>query len=475
MAKKIPVKARKSNKQEKISSVLPTDEVYSNRGGLLFYSRYVTATGMLSRLQEQFGSLRKNAKGLAIDQLALQLLCFFMDGTSRHITWFDHLKHKEPGYKAMIGTTFLASSHTIKRFFGCFNEHHAPQFRKVLRDMFLDRLEKSKVNIILLGLDSMVLDNDDAEKREGVQCTYKKVKGYHPLQLNWGNMLVDALFRSGAKHSNHETDAYDMLETIIKRIRSVASLAHLPIIVRMDAGFFDKKILDMLEHYNVGYLCGGKLSESLINTAYAIPEWQTFTKRKNGKTQWKYVAFPNTFSKSKQERRVFYSRLFAKHDGQLYVELDGIGDDHCFITNIGLGETIDQLLKEGNQEHLVDDADNLFDLYHGRGADELANRALKDFGHEQLPFKHFHANEAWYYLMVLGNNLFEVFKQDVCDSVISISMYASTFRRQMIDVAAKVVRHAGKLVMKVSRAVYENLNMEILFTKAADKLHVMQQ
>ena len=77
--------------------------------------------------------------------------------------------------------------------------------------------------------------------------------------------------------------------------------------------------------------------------------------------------------------------------------------------------------------------------------------------------------------MVLGNNLFEVFKQDVCDSVIPLSMYASTFRRQMIDVAAKVVRHAGKLVMKVSMAVYENLNMELLFSKAADDLHVMSQ
>lgn len=57
---------------------------------------------MPSRLQEEFGSLRKNAKGLAIDQLALQLLCFFMDGSSRHITWFDHLKKKEPSYQEII-------------------------------------------------------------------------------------------------------------------------------------------------------------------------------------------------------------------------------------------------------------------------------------------------------------------------------------------------------------------------------------
>jgi hypothetical protein len=33
-------------------------------------------------------------------------------------------------------------------------------------------------------------------------------------------------------------------------------------------------------------------------------------------------------------------------------------------------------------------------VYHGRGSDELTNRALKDFGHEQLPFKQFTANAS---------------------------------------------------------------------------------
>lgn len=465
MAKKIKVKEGKSKKQEQISAIVPTDETYTSRAGLFFYSRYVQSSRILSSIQEAFGSFRKNAKGLAIDQLGLQLLCFFMDGSSRHVTWFDHLKHEESGYKETIEAKFLASSHSIKRFFSCFNDSHAQQFRKLLQDKFIERVLKAKVSTIVLGLDSMVLDNDDAEKREGVKCTYKKVKGYHPLQLNWGRMIVDAHFHSGEKHSNHGTDAYDMLETIIKRIRSVKKLEETPIIIRMDAGFFDKKIFDMLDSYNVGYLCGGKMSSELIDTAYAIPEWQTFTKRKNGKAAWKYISFPYTFTTSPVERRVFYSTLLAKNDGQLYVDLDGLGKEHCFITNIGMGKAVDAVLQVALQEHLLD-TDNLFELYHGRGADELANRALKDFGHEQLPFQRFHANEAWYYFMVLAHNLFETFKDDVSDIVIATNVYASTFRRQMIDVAAKVVRHAKKMVLKVSRAVYENLQMGLLFTKA---------
>ena len=50
-------------------------------------------------------------------------------------------------------------------------------------------------------MDTMVLDNDDALKRHGVEPTYKKVKGFHPLQLNWDRYFVDAVFRGGKKHS----------------------------------------------------------------------------------------------------------------------------------------------------------------------------------------------------------------------------------------------------------------------------------
>ena len=74
-------------------------------------------------------------------------------------------------------------------------------------------------------------------------------------------------------------------------------------------------------------------------------------------------------------------------------------------------------------------AHSILGSYHGRGKDELANRALKNFGHQQLPFKDFISNTSWYYLMLVGNNLFEVFKEDVSKPVIAVTMYADTFRR----------------------------------------------
>jgi len=46
-----------------------------------------------------------------------------------------------------------------------------------------------------MDLDTMVLDNDDAKQRHGVDVTYKNKRGFQPLQLTWGGKIVDALFR----------------------------------------------------------------------------------------------------------------------------------------------------------------------------------------------------------------------------------------------------------------------------------------
>ena len=58
-----------------------------------------------------------------------------------------------------------------------------------------------------------------------------------------------------------------------------------------------------------------------------------------------------------------------------------------------MGGEIDEQLRKADQGHLLP-AHHILAEYHQRGADELANRALKNFGHEQLPFKRFAANTA---------------------------------------------------------------------------------
>ena len=65
--------------------------------------------------------------------------------------------------------------------------------RKLLQDLFIWRLAIEKLGIVVLGIDTMVMDNDRAKVREGVSPTYKRVKGFQPLQVYWNGCLIDTV------------------------------------------------------------------------------------------------------------------------------------------------------------------------------------------------------------------------------------------------------------------------------------------
>lgn len=452
--------AKDSRNQDKkkndISAIVPTDEKLTSRAGLGLYAGYLRRIELFPMIDRWFGSMRKNRKGIAINELFVQILSYFMDGTSRHLTRFDQLG-ADDSYATLLGTDRLASSHAVKRFFGGFEFWRVFQFRKLLQDLFIWRLKQSNPSIIILGLDTTVLDNDDADKRHGAEPTYKKVKGFQPLQLTWGRQVVDAVFRGGSKHSNHGDTADKMLTHLVAKIRAEYR-QDVPIVVRMDAGFYDDGLFNTCEKLKIGYTCGGKLYRNVVDEATDAAEWHAFTKADDQKKRWMYTDLLCQQANWEKARRTIFSTL-AEEDGQ-YV-LDGMCRDSVIITNLGMGETIDEQLEKVKAKHLVE-AGAILGLYHGRGADELTNRAIKTFGHEQLPFKRFNANAAWYYLMVMGNNLFEAFKEDVTEAVISVKVYADTFRRQFIDIAGKIVRKGGKVLLQVPRAVFERLQLDRL-------------
>ena len=201
------------------------------------------------------------------------------------------------------------------------------------------------------------------------------------------------------------------------------------------------------------------------HAAEEATDWQTFTSP--GKREiWQYTEFMSRQGTWKNARRTIYSRLI-EHDRQL--SLPGLDHDGVIITNLGMGGTIDGQLRQVAEEKRIT-ARGILSSYHGRGKDELANRARKNFGHEQLPFKKFAPNAAWYYLMLVGNNLFEAFKEDVSKPVIAVTVYADTFRRQFLDTADKLLRHSGKLILKVPKTTFERLQWNRLFATCQQAL-----
>ena len=450
-----------------INDVEVTTDNLSSRAGLTLFVRYLRNIVLFPYLEDLFCKIRKSRKGQEISEIFKQLFCFFMDGTSRHLVYFDTLR-KDEGYAGSIETApeNMLSSHAVKRFFSVIWLPWTFMFRKVLQKLFLWRLQIVKPMVIVLGLDTMVMDNNEAQKREGVKPTYKKEKGFQPLQMTWTRFIIDAIFRSGDKHSNHSDDAEKMVRRTVKLIRKHYR-RDVAIVIRMDSGFFDQKIFKVFESLKIGYICGGKLYDDITANVSSMDEsfWGSY---ENKNQVWDYVEFGDRRGNWNRFRRAIFCRP-QYEDKQMLLKF--ARPDTVIYTSLGMGETIDNRLRRAGMEKMLT-PEGIIKTYHGRGYDELVHRALKDFSSEQLPFKRFYQNAAFYYTMMIAFFLYEAFKEDVCAPVIRISSYATTLRRRILDIAGKIVSHAGKITLKITISTWENLNFYQLWLNSENSIQI---
>ncbi len=444
--------------QQKIKEIKITNDKLSGRGGIVLFMRYVEQIGFYKIAERILGTIRKSGKGLPLNQFIKQIVAYFIDGTYMSMESFNELK-KDKAYASLLENkeSQMASSHQIKRFFRKLmgNKTDNNIYRKFLHKLFIWRLKLEKPKVIILGVDTMVMDNDDAQKREGVEPTYKKKKGYQPLHISWESYLVDVLFRSGSCHSNHGTDFTDSLRDIVELIRGGYS-KEVPIIAVCDSGFLDDKAFTYFEdEIKIGYIITGKMYKDIKDLIGKLPI-DSYKKFK-GKGIWSYVEFENKLKSWKKYRRAIFTTLETEENGQML--LDFARPDTILYTNIGQDPKFIEQLKKAGKEDLIT-ADSIISLAHKRGKDELIHRSIKELAtKEQLPFKHMEMNRAYYYLLAISHFLFEAYKRDVTYEVLPIESYPNTFRRQLIDFAVRVVSHGGEIILKVTKEVKERIDI----------------
>ncbi len=444
-----------------IKKVEVTTDVLTGRGGLALFVRYLYMVGIYELLAERFNWIRKSMKGVAVWNIFKQIFCFFYDGTSRHLVYFDDLK-KDEGYGGIIENSpkEMISSHQVKRFFRVFPLGISWAFRKALKVLFIWRLKIKKPEVIMLTLDTMPMDNDEAEEREGVSVTYKGYKGFQPLQIIWERKIVDVIFRSGSKHGNHGKIAVNMVSSLVKQIREEYS-SDATIILRIDGGFFDKENLKVCDGLDIGIICSGKIYDKTKGYVLGLhkDEWKVYD---NGHQEWDYAEFGYRYDSWERFYRGIYTKPRYKGRQEL---LEFARPENIIITNIGVNHKVLANIGAEKQEEMRC-AEWIIKEYHQRGADELPHRGIKEFGFEEMPFERFAANNAFYYCMVIAFFLFETFKEDVLEGVVPVGAYANTVRRKVVDFAGKIVRISGEIILKVSQAVMDGLGLKELWIRS---------
>ncbi len=465
------LKIQNGQTKNQINEIGITNDTLTGRGGLALILRYLDNIGIWNLFEQTIGHLRVTGKSKSIATIIRQIIISFIDGSDNSMKGFDRLQ-KSPEYAAVLehNAEDLAGESMIRRFFRKFLGTKYLLLRPILHHLFLWRLHIEKPKIIRLYIDTMVLDNDQALIREGCNPTYKKVKGFQPLQVHWSRYMVDMMFRSGEKHSNYGTGVSNSISKLVKLIRTKYN-ADIPIVVNCDSGFLSDENFNKFESLGIHYIGMGKLYDYLYDQLQDI-DLSTLPTIEGSKASWAYYEFGSRFKNKEYTkfRRTIFTTLAREGEQTI---LRGIRPDSFIHTNIGTNPALDKKLVVTGHAHLLETAE-IIRLAHNNGAEELNHRSIKNFmNSEHLPFKRFGMNGAYYSLMAIAHFLMEAYCQDVGSDIVPQRCYPKTYRRTLIDFAAKIIRTGGRIILKVTQTVWDQIHLIKLWERCNNPVSLL--
>jgi len=299
---------------------------------------------------------------------------------------------------------------TVSRFLGNFSYKTTHMLREINFKVFKKLLRKKKLKSITIDIDSSVVNVEGHQ--EGA------VKGYNPKKL--GNNCYNIQFafcdelkayitgfvRSGNTYTAN--GAAEMIKEIVAHIKT----DDLKILFRMDSGYFDDDIIEVIESAGCLYLIKGKEYPTLASqvTDPSI----SFIKGEEGRETTEFVTRLDTWNK---DRRYVVSRVLkpAKDRSQLSF-LEGSDFEYFyFVTNTEMAseKVVIAYEKRGNAENYIKEAK--YDMAVGH-----------------LLLQSFWANEAIFQLMMMTYNLFLLFKMDFAKGT-EYRQQIKTFRLKYIS------------------------------------------
>lgn len=289
---------------------------------------------------------------------------------------------------------------------------------------FLERgLRDYRNNDYTLDMDATAIE----AKKESAEWTYKGFKGYMPIvgHLAENGLVVCDEFREG-----NEAPASRNLEFLKECIRQMPKGRRIKYL-RSDSAAYQADVFNHCEEDEIEFAIGADMDIAVRGAIKAIPEegWRPF---KNG-----YIS--ETVHSMNRTKKAFRLIVIKRPlQGELFGPLDESGKYTVIASN-----------RNESAEETV--------AWYNRRGDTSENR-IKDlklgFGMERMPCGQFEANAMFFRIGVIAHNLFVLFKRNALPGEWE-SFQVQTIRWRLFSTAGKVVRHSGKLSLKVGASIYE--------------------
>lgn len=376
--------------------------------------------GILKDLDERL-TVKKRRRGIAPVDFVMSAVSTLLCG-GEHLSDLDVLRQERATRDHLYGLSVPAAT-TAGEYLRKFSAGHVRQLESVIgRAIRRARSLMGGSGVITLDVDSSIFEVHGYLK-EGARYGYKGVRGLHPLLCFWSEtrLLIGSRLRSGNVTSAE--GAVSFLRECLGRLGDVDRVR-----VRMDAGFYDRRIVDYLAAAGHGFSISAKLTSRLLAAIVDIPDeqWKMYPWEEHA--EWAEMRYqPIKWSKP--------YRLLVKRTP--YYEKDQLVLGRYFytavITNLrGSGSSLTRYhLARGGAENYIEEFKN------GLGA-------------RLLPSQQFSANWAWLIIGQLAYNLAQWFKLLLLPKR-EHSHQLKKLRLNWICVGARIIRSGRRLTLALAR------------------------
>lgn len=240
------MKISKKNLQNKCTA-LPDikfdEQSLTSYAGIPILQLLFVRLDLKNRIRQCF-SAQHDSSGYSRSTVTLFLLAHLLLG-HRKLSDVDYY-NDDPMVLLLLNLNALPSCSTVSRKLAAMDADNVAQYRVVVRNVVLDRVEQERFNRVTLDFDGSVLSSSRFAEGTAVGFNKKKKgqRSYYPLYCTIAQTgsVLDVYHRPGNVHDSNGAEQF-----ILDCISAVKSrLPHAVIEVRMDSAFFSDAIVKAL-------------------------------------------------------------------------------------------------------------------------------------------------------------------------------------------------------------------------------------
>ena len=392
----------------------------SSDAGLLLVKEFACKLGFDKILKSEFRTndsalfrIHKDDENLW--QMVYQILgAYFEDDCADELT-------NDPVLTAILGKKALASQPTLSRFFNRMDDTTLRQFYGIMRKLRKVVYAIKRPQLILLDLDSTLLDTYGHQEGEGFNFHYQN-HGYHPLVCYDGvtGDLLKIELRNGTDYSC--TGVVDFLQPLLDEF--LTEYPDVPLLLRGDSGFATPVLYKQCETNGTSYAIRLKENKNLRALASDIED------HLYEMTQQDKVSYAAAYGE------FMYQAGSWDYPRRVVCKVEKPTDQmvHLFtfiVTNMDSSpeDVIRFYCKRGTMENFIKESKNGFDFAAVSSSSKIVN-----------------ANRLQVH--ALAYNIFNWFKRLALSTKMR-KQQINTIRLKLLKIAAKVVHSARYTVFKL--------------------------